>query len=231
MKLTPDVVQNASIYTDPEKQRVLMLRNKNIFMIENLGVLNNNNSTIIEAIDFTGNDIRHLGNIPYSPRLKTILIAKNSVRSIQSNLAQNVPNVESIVLINNKIKSLTSLEPLVQAKRLKNLYLMENPVTSHKYYRLWVIWRISSLKILDFKKIKDKERTQSSELFGQHDSPTELANEILKDAISNGPATQEESNETFTLTEEEREELKTQLANATTLAEISKIEQLIKQVS
>ncbi|ANZ77374.1 BA75_05045T0 [Komagataella pastoris] len=231
MKLTPDVVQNASIYTDPEKQRVLMLRNKNIFMIENLGVLNNNNSTIIEAMDFTGNDIRHLGNIPYSPRLKTILIAKNSVRSIQSNFVQNVPNVESIVLIDNKIKSLTSLEPLVQAKRLKNLYLMGNPVTSHKYYRLWVIWRLPSLKVLDFKKIKDKERTQASELFGQHDSPTELANEILKDAISNGPATQEESTETFTLTAEEREELKTQLANATTLAEISRIEQLIKQAS
>lgn len=44
--------------------------------------------------------------------------------------------------------------------------------------RYWVISRCPSLRILDFAKIKDSERSKATELFGKRKDPTELAQQV-----------------------------------------------------
>jgi hypothetical protein len=42
---------------------------------------------------------------------------------------------------------------------------MQNPVNSKKHYRLYVIYRIPTLRVLDFQRVRQKEREQATRLF------------------------------------------------------------------
>lgn len=49
------------------------------------------------------------------------------------------------VLTSNTLPSLSSLLPLAQSKNLVSLSLVGNPVQKEKYYREWVIWKVSAI--------------------------------------------------------------------------------------
>ena len=61
----------------------------------------------------------------------------------------------------NSISELGDLEPLKELKNLKYLSLIGNPVREKKWYREWLAWRIPSLRVLDFQRIRDKVRQES----------------------------------------------------------------------
>jgi U2 small nuclear ribonucleoprotein A' len=82
-----------------------------------------------DAIDFTDNDIQQLGNFPLSERLKTLLLARNRISTIQPTIANSLPNLTVLVLTSNNLTELADLEPLSKLKRLTHLTLLENPVT------------------------------------------------------------------------------------------------------
>jgi Leucine-rich repeat (LRR) protein len=109
-----------------------------------------------DTINLSENEIRKLDNFPLLKRLKTLIIANNFISRIAPDLANNVPNITSIVLTNNNITSLSEIDALSCFKALKHLVLLENGVVKQANYRLYVINRIPSLKVLDFKRIKDK---------------------------------------------------------------------------
>ena len=48
------------------------------------------------------------------------------------------------------------LDPLSTLPRLRYLCLLENPVTKQPGYRLYLIARCKGLKMLDFRKVKQK---------------------------------------------------------------------------
>jgi U2 small nuclear ribonucleoprotein A' len=91
-----------------------------------------------DAIDFTDNDIQHLGNFPLSPRLRTLLLARNRVSSIQPTLANSIPHLTTLVLTANNLAELADLDALAGLRKLTHLVLMENPVTRRE-----VRWLIS----------------------------------------------------------------------------------------
>lgn len=76
-----------------------------------------------------------------------------------------MPNIESLTLINNNIEELTEIDNLSSLKSLKFLTLLRNPVAALKHYRLYTIYRIPSLRVLDFKRIRDKEREEAQKLY------------------------------------------------------------------
>lgn len=204
----------------------------NIPVIENLGISKDQN----DSIDFTDNAIRVFGNFPKLIRLRTLLLANNRISHIQPTIAQSIPNLHTLVLTGNSIANLSELDPLSGFSELTFLSLIDNPVTSKDYYRSWVIWRNPHIRVLDFQKVKDAERTRAKELFGQtHSEPTELATQIIG-ARSSGTALRtfdSSGNSTATsqvqkLTEEEREKLRQSLKQATSLAEIDRIEKALK---
>jgi len=70
-----------------------------------------------------------LGNFPLSPRLRTLLLARNRVASIQATLAKSLPNLTTLVLTANNFAELADLDVLATFPVLTHLVLMENPVT------------------------------------------------------------------------------------------------------
>lgn len=227
MKLSAELILSAPTYINPVQERELQLRGHQIPVIENLGVAKDVN----ESIDLSDNGIRSLSNIPKFVRLKTLLLARNRIAHIQPDIAEAIPNLQVLILTANSVAQLADLNPLSGFSRLTHLSLVDNPVTAKEHYRLYVIWRIPSIRVLDFEKVKDKERQAARELFGESsDEPTELASQILGvksrvfDTVTPGP----KSGVTRKLSDEEKDRLRQQLKSATTLDEIDRIERALQ---
>merc|ERR1719437_238332 len=90
----------------------------------------------------------------------------NRISRIAMDCFDPLPNLRAVVLTGNKLEKLVDLEPLTKLKNLERLSLLENPVTKVKHYRPYMISKCSkSLRILDFNRIKDKERKAAALLF------------------------------------------------------------------
>ena len=97
-----------------------------------------------------------LANLPLLKRLRTLLLANNRIATISPSLHLSAPNLTTIVLTNNNVMELGDLEPLRELRALKYLSLLGNPVRERKWYREWLVWRLKSLRVLDFQRIRDK---------------------------------------------------------------------------
>lgn len=109
-----------------------------------------------DTIDFTSNDLRVLGNFPRLHRLKHLLLANNRISKIDAGLETPLPQLTTIILTNNTLEELGDIEPLATVSTLRHLVLLDNPVTKKEHYRLYVIYKLPSLRVLDFNKIKQK---------------------------------------------------------------------------
>lgn len=98
-------------------------------------------------------------------RLQCLLLSNNQIVRIQENLEECLPKLESIILTNNNIQELGDLDVLASVKSLRTLSLLQNPVFHKKHYRLYVIHRLPQLTLLDFQKIKLRERESAEAMF------------------------------------------------------------------
>lgn len=73
------------------------------------------------------------------------------------------------------------LEPLSTLPNLQCLSLLHNPVTAKQHYRLYLIYKLPHLRLLDFRKVKTKEREEAKQLF-KSKKGKELQKEIAKRA-------------------------------------------------
>ncbi|KAI5285501.1 U2 snRNP complex subunit [Ascosphaera aggregata] len=174
MRLTAELIQSSLSYINPLRERELDLRGHKLPAIENLGVAGDQ-----ECIDFTDNDISSISNFPLSPRLRTLLLARNRITHIQPSLAKQIPGLTTLVLTQNNIPELADLEPLRHFSKLTHLCIAENPVTRKEHYRFWVIWLVPTVRFFDYQKVKDAERGRAAELFGTLEEATDLAKKIL----------------------------------------------------
>ncbi|KAG6020805.1 U2 snRNP complex subunit, partial [Claviceps citrina] len=170
MRLTAELIHDSLSYLNPLKERELDLRGHRIPAIENLGVAGPHDS-----IDLTDNDIQVLGNFPLSPRITTLLLARNRIASIQPALPSAVPNLTNLTLASNELAELADLDVLAGFPRLTHLVLADNPVARREHYRYWVVWRCRAVRFLDYVKVKEVERERGRELFGTEEEPTALA--------------------------------------------------------
>lgn len=92
-----------------------------------------------ESIDFTDNDISSLSNFPLSPRLTTLLCARNRIAAFQPTLAKSIPNLTTLVLTQNNVSELADLDPLQGFPKLVHLSLIDNPVTSKEVRRIPIL--------------------------------------------------------------------------------------------
>jgi len=232
MRLTADLIQSSLSYLNPLKERELDLRGHKIPAIENLGVAGPQ-----DAIDFTDNDIQMLGNFPLSPRLRTLLLARNRVSSIQPTLANSIPNLTTLVLSSNNFAELADLDVLSTFSNLTHLSLMENPVTRKEHYRYWVLYRCPHVRFLDYKKVKDVERQKATEIFGTAAEPSALASKIMgvKSRTFDVPSANGTSfgatskNYRVKLTDKERRKVEEMIKNAKSLQDIIRLEKELNE--
>lgn len=161
VRLTPELIEDSYQYINPVREYELNLRGYKIGLIENLGATLNQ----FDTIDFTDNDVRRLDGFPILTKIKSLLFNNNKIQNVASNLEMCLPQLENLILTNNNIEDLNEIDQLSTIKTLRVLSLLRNPVASLKHYRLYTIFRIPGLRILDFKKIKDKERKEAQTLF------------------------------------------------------------------
>jgi U2 small nuclear ribonucleoprotein A' len=237
MKLTPELLAQASSALNPIKERQLDLRGYKIPAIENLGVTRDQH----DAIDLTDNSIVALGNLPLLKRLHTLLLANNRISSISPSLHLSVPNLTTLVLTNNNVCELGDLEPLKELRGLKYVSLMGNPVREKKWYREWLAWRLSGLRVLDFQRIRDKERQTAKTLFlTAQNSPTALATTISTTVSTHSSKTVVTTDEPKPsaalagkagrlMSKEDAERVKQAIAKATSVEEIRKLERSLRE--
>ncbi|RDX56195.1 L domain-like protein, partial [Lentinus brumalis] len=233
MKLTPELLESVSSQLNPLKERQLDLRGYTIPAIENLGITRDQQ----DCIDFTDNSITVLGNIPLLRRLRTLLLANNRIAAISASLHLSVPNLTTLVLTNNNIAELGDLEPLKDVKSLQYLSLLGNPVREKKWYREWLAWRIPSLRVLDFQRIRDKERQAAKALFLTADNlPTQLATTISQTVSTHSskpPVTTDEPKPApqgkagRLMSKEEADKVREAIARATSVEEIRRLERML----
>ncbi|KKY36014.1 putative u2 small nuclear ribonucleoprotein a [Diaporthe ampelina] len=231
VRLTADLIQNSLSYLNPLNERELDLRGHRIPTIENLGVAGPQ-----DAIDFTDNDIQILGNFPLSPRIQTLLLARNRISTIQPNLPNAIPNLKNLVLASNQVAELSDLDVLGKFARLTQLVLADNPVTKKEHYRYWVVWRCPTVRFLDYQKVKQAEREKATELFGTAEEPTELASKIkgiksqtFNVSTSNGEATSGSKMKRLKLTDKEKQRLQERIKKASSLEEIIRLEKELEE--
>jgi len=161
VRLTAELIEDSFQYMNPIREYELSLRGYKIGLIENLGTTLNQ----FDTIDFTDNDIRRLDNFPVLSKIKSLMLSNNKIQNIASNLECFLPHLENLVMTNNNVEDLNEIDQLSTMKSIRTLSLLRNPVASLKHYRLYTIYRMPNLRILDFKKIKQKERQEAQSLF------------------------------------------------------------------
>ncbi|KAH8835921.1 leucine-rich repeat-domain-containing protein [Flagelloscypha sp. PMI_526] len=218
MKLTPELLAQAQSGLNATKERELDLRGYKIPAIENLGVSKDQH----DCIDFTDNSIQALANLPLLRRLRTLLLANNRISTISVSIHISAPNLTSLVLTNNNFTELGDLEPLKELRFLQYLSLLGNPVREKKWYREWLVHRLPALRVLDFQRIRDKQRA----LFLTADNlPTALANTLS----STVPKQAQPALKGRLMSKEDAERVKAAIAKASSIDEIRRLELSLRE--
>jgi len=224
MRLSSDLVKNSPAYVNPIKEREINLRGYKIAIIENLGVTQDQ----YETFDLSDNEILKLDNFPLLKRLTSLLLSNNKIRTIASGLGQYLPKLQTVVLTNNKLASLQDLDPLAEFKELAYLSLLQNPVTKQKNYRPYVIHKLPKLRVLDYQKVKQKEREEAKKLFKDEPASSETKDD-KKDQMTDDEAVVAETNgdRPKVYTGAERQKIVEQINAATSLEEVDRLGKLL----
>ncbi|XP_060935561.1 U2 small nuclear ribonucleoprotein A'-like [Limanda limanda] len=224
VKLSAELIEQAARYINPVRDRELDLRGYKIPVLENLGATLDQ----FDTIDFSDNEVRKMDGFPLLKRLKTLLMNNNRICRVGENLEHSLPSLSELVLTNNNIQELGDLDPLASVKTLSLLSLLRNPVTNKKHYRLYVISKIPQIRVLDFQKVKLKERQAAEKMF-KGNRGGQLAKDIAKrtKTFTPGVAAQLEKKKTGP-TQADVEAVKNAIANASSLAEVERLKGMLQ---
>jgi U2 small nuclear ribonucleoprotein A' len=115
-----------------------------------------------------------------------------------------------------------------------------NPVREKKWYREWLAWRIPGLRVLDFQRIRDKERKTAKSLFlTAEDLPTALATTISTTVSTQSTKVALTTDEPRPaaaagkagrlMSKEDQEKVKAAIAKAASMEEVRKLERSLRE--
>ncbi|RDX72600.1 U2 small nuclear ribonucleoprotein A' [Mucuna pruriens] len=226
VRLTADLIWKSPHFFNAIKERELDLRGNKIAVIENLGATEDQ----FDTIDLSDNEIVKLENVPYLNRLGTMLINNNRITRINPNIGELLPKLHTLVLTNNRIVNLVEIDPLASLPKLQFLSLLDNNITKKANYRLYVINKLKSLRVLDFKKVKNKERLEAKNLFASKEVAEEIQRTPAKtfspgETPNVSEATEEQQTpKVVAPTPEQIIAIKAAIVNSQTLEEVARLE-------
>jgi len=219
MKLTAELVNQSRMGWNALHEMEIDLRGNKIAVVENLGSLQDQ----VDVLDLTDNEVEVLENFPRMVRLKWIMLSNNHVARIQPDLHEAIPNLEVLVLANNRISLLSEIDKLAGFKRLKLLNLADNPVRNQRHYRLYVIHKIPPLELLDYDRVRQKERKEADSLFS-----SQTGKQFVQGVKTQGQAMAKDfSHGGVILSDEQKRIILNALQNATTEEEIQRFQKML----
>ena len=181
-----------------------------------------------DIIDLSDNEIKKLDNFPLMKRLNALLINNNYISRIAVNIGDYLPSLTALILTNNKVTLLSEIDHLSSLRKIETLSFLDNPVSMRANYRLYAIHRLPSLKMLDYRKVSQKERQESKAFFES------AAGKAFETAVaaegkgSSGPTGGGVNGVAVTLTEEQKRLVRQAIEAATTKEQIDTIERKLK---
>lgn len=175
VKITSDLISRSSQYLNPIKEFQLSMRGCKIQEIENLVATKDQ----FGCIDFTDNNILSIPNLPKLHKLKSLILTNNKISIIEKDFAKYCPYLENLILTNNQVSKIEEINNISTCKSLVRLSLLDNMVCQIKYYRLYTIFHIPSLRFLDFQKVKLSERLEAKKIF-EGKAGDELITSLIK---------------------------------------------------
>ncbi|KAJ8644325.1 hypothetical protein MRB53_006073 [Persea americana] len=230
VRLTADLIWKSPHFFNAIGERELDLRGNKIAVMENLGATEDQ----FDTIDLSDNEIVKLENFPYLIRLGTLLINNNRITRINPNIGEYLPKLHTLILTNNRLVNLVEIDPLVSLPKLRTLSLLDNNITKKPNYRLYVIHKLKGLRLLDFKKVKLKERTEAEKLFASKEAEEEAKKESAKTftpgEVPNVPevSKEEQNPKAVAPTPEQIIAIKAAIVNSQTLEEVARLEKALK---
>jgi U2 small nuclear ribonucleoprotein A' len=181
-------------------------------------------------------------NIPLLPRLRTLMLARNKIAAIGEQVASNAPNLTSLVLTENELSNIDSLRPLQPLAHLIRLTVVDNPIMQVPDARLAIIHLLPQLRVLNFQRVRQRERAAAKAKFGESKLPSKKR--LRADAAdAGGAAVASTSSSTSSaaataktttsakrarLTTEQQVELAKKIANATSMQEVERLEAALR---
>ncbi|CAO1617343.1 unnamed protein product [Parajaminaea phylloscopi] len=233
MKLTPELLAASQSALNPLGDRELDLRGHKIPAIENLGVTRDQ----LDTLDLSDNDVLSLSNFPHLDRLAHLFLSNNLISRIEPRLAFAIPRLTSLVLTNNQISSFHQLVPLGKFPMLEFVSLIGNPIARERHYREFVVAKCKSLRVLDFRRIKDKERSLSKSLMQTSDGrPSALAHQLAAPRGAEGeptavvtmPLDGQKGLAGRLMTKDERKKIEEAIDRSESLEEIRRLEERLR---
>lgn len=230
MRLTADLLWKSPHFFNAIKERELDFRGNKIAVIENLGATENQ----FDTIDLSDNEIVKLENFPYLNRLGTLLINNNRITRINPNIGEFLPKLHTLILTNNRLVNLVEIDPLASLPKLQTLSLLDNNITKKPNYRLYVIHKLKGLRLLDFRKVKQKERIEAANLFATKEAEEE-AKKVPAKTFTPGEIPDvteiskvDETPKVVAPTPEQITAIKAAIVNAQTLEEVARLDKALQ---
>lgn len=231
VRITADLIDEAAQFTNACDEREIDLRDNKIQVIENMGTTRD----LFDTVDFSNNDIRELDGFPLLRNLQTIIINNNRISRIGDTLAKTCPGITELVLTNNNITDFRELHKLKQFAGLTHISLVKNPISAKQHYRDFLIYACAKLRVIDFSKIKQKERAAVAAKFAGASGAAlleSLLNAPKKQTVATGkrggkPASMSGADVATSVkahTAAQANKIKAAIAAASTLDEVKKIE-------
>ncbi|KAH6569275.1 hypothetical protein BASA50_010291 [Batrachochytrium salamandrivorans] len=242
MKLDYELLSKAPSCVNAIGERELCLRGLKLQRIENLTLTKDQN----DSIDMTNNSLTRLDAIPHLPRLKTLLLSNNHIAKIDKDISKYIPNLHTLILANNALVDMGSLDALVGFEHLQCLSLLDNPICAAKMYRLYIVHRCPSVRLLDFRRVCEEERLEAAAMFSG-EKGANLLSSLSATPSSTSAATDIGAVKTFlpgeglnddteppmrllgSLSPSETEQLRQALQAASSLEDIAWLENLLKR--
>lgn len=101
---------------------------------------------------------------------------------------------------------------------------MQNPITAKQHYRLYIIFKLPQIRLLDFRKVKLKEREEAKTLF-KSKKGKEIQKEISKRAKTFVPgANLDNAKQKNGPSEQELRKIRDAIAKASSLEEVERLQ-------
>ncbi|XP_045081751.1 centriolin isoform X3 [Coregonus clupeaformis] len=143
-----------------ERLQVLNVSHNVIEKIEKLEKLHN-----LRELHVSNNRIHKIEGLEHMASLQLLNLSSNDIEHVPLWLAKKLRSLQTLNLQRNKISSLQELSRLKPLKNLTELTVAENPIANLPHYRLFLVFHLRSLEMLDGQPISQEEREQAHQRF------------------------------------------------------------------